>query len=499
LEYRSEKAPAVVAFAMSTMSAVTLPRHPLARLAWRADTPLGLVVMFSVGLLVRLLIAPRAGYYADLKIFQAWAVRLADVGPRQFYSGVWADYPPGYLYVLWLLGKLSSPPSYVLLKLPAIFGDLALAGIAGVFAARLAPARAQQVPVRALVAAAVLFNPAVIMVSSVWGQVDVVPVVFVLAALMLIFTGKPSLARESGAFALFAIAVAMKPQAGFVLPVMLYALYRHHLRARPPRGVLRGVMHIVVPVTLALTLWLLLAVPFSLGPVGLLRFYRAAASGYPVTSAFAFNLWGIIGFIRPDAPGVRSGDGQIVPGHPVTVGALSAVHVGTILLVLGAALALWRAHRAIERRGDEAVVLSVAAAATSLIAFAVLTRMHERYMFYSLAFLAPLIVVPRIRAAYVALSALYVVDLWWAYAWNNSRAGLGHDCALPFPGCFGINPLLGGFTTDAWQKKAYSAAVVAIALALLWFGPRWAARQSALLRSEQAEPGVAGSQPTIAT
>ena len=87
-----------------------------------------------------------------------------------------ADYPPGYLYVLWLIGKLSTTPGYLLLKLPSILADLGLAWIAGTFAARLAPRRSRNAgrcgrssPRR------VLFNPAVIALSAVWGQVDVGP------------------------------------------------------------------------------------------------------------------------------------------------------------------------------------------------------------------------------------------------------------------------------------------------------------------------------------
>src|SRR5215208_1273159 len=142
--------------------ASTRSHQPLTWFGSRIDTPLGLAVMLAVGLLVRLLIAPRAGYYHDLKLFQAWAQQLAEVGPHSFYARDFVALPPGYLYVLWLLGKVSSPPGFVLLKIPAILGDLALAVIAGVFASRLAPGLAERIPLRALVVAAVVFNPAVL-------------------------------------------------------------------------------------------------------------------------------------------------------------------------------------------------------------------------------------------------------------------------------------------------------------------------------------------------
>ena len=94
-------------------------RRSLIRLAWGLDTAAGRVAMFALALLVRVLIAPRLGFYGDLRLFKMWATQLDEVGLHRFYAqGQFADYPPGYLYVLWLLGKLSAAPGYLLLQLP---------------------------------------------------------------------------------------------------------------------------------------------------------------------------------------------------------------------------------------------------------------------------------------------------------------------------------------------------------------------------------------------
>ena len=48
-----------------------------------------------------------AGFRIDVGDFTAWAHRLASVGPGEFYDpGVFSDYPPGYLYVLWFIGSV---------------------------------------------------------------------------------------------------------------------------------------------------------------------------------------------------------------------------------------------------------------------------------------------------------------------------------------------------------------------------------------------------------
>ena len=125
----------------------------------------GLVALFVVGLVLRLLIAPHVGFWGDMRDYAAWAQRLGQFGPHYFYApGYFADYPPAYLYVLWLLGKISSvfgngTPSYLLLKIPAFACDLGLAWVSGTFATRLRP----DVPerrVRTIAAVAILFNPA---------------------------------------------------------------------------------------------------------------------------------------------------------------------------------------------------------------------------------------------------------------------------------------------------------------------------------------------------
>jgi Gpi18-like mannosyltransferase len=435
--------------------------------------------MFALAFLIRVLIAPHLGFYGDLRLFRTWATQLDEVGPHRFYvQGQFVDYPPGYLYVLWLLGKLSAPPGYLLLKLPAILADLALAWVAGTLANRIAPPSLnERVPVRALVAATVLFNPAVIAVSALWGQVDAVPAVFVLSSLLLLFTGPHTARREIGAFLLFAAAVAMKPQAGFVLPIMVYALYRQHLHRRRPSERLVGALKIAAPCVLALDLWSVSGLPFGLGPVELVRFYRDSASVYPVTSANAFNLWGTVGFWRNDSMG----------DHVVSVAGISALHSGMLVFAVAVGVTLWRLHRAIERGGNEARALTIAAAVVSVLAYALLTRMHERYMFLSLACLSPLAFVPQLRLALAALSGLFVLNLWYPYAYFNSQWDVQDLRLNPW-----FDWVFGGFETDTWQRKIWSLAVTAIALLLAWRGIRWAQQLN-----HEPEPAQASRASTL--
>jgi Gpi18-like mannosyltransferase len=414
------------------------------------DTWQGTVGLLVVGLAIRLVLAPFIGFHGDLQLFQQWAIRLDQVGPGEFYAPeLFADYPPGYLYVLWFLGELSAAPGYVLLKLPAIVGDLGLALVAATLAVRIQP-RITGLPARPVVLAAVLLNPAVFGLSAGWGQVDAIPAAFVVGALLLLLTGRRSTWRDIGALASFAVAMAIKPQAAVVFPVLLYALYRHHLQHRRGQDLARGALRIGAIGAASFAVWASFGPAFGLGPTELVRFYADASSVYQVTSAWAFNLWGAVGFFRDDVSGPLLTSFLGIP----------AFHVGMLLLVAGLVYVMWRSHRAIEHGAPYATVLCVAAASASLIGYAVLTRMHERYLFTSIALLAPLIGWRFLRRGYIALSVLFLLNLWYPLAYFNTGWEVPTLRVEPVFGWL-FGPI---FTTDTWQKTVLSIVVAGTCL-----------------------------------
>src|SRR5579884_3167914 len=65
-----------------------------------------LLTLITLAVLFRLYCISLPGFKIDLGLFEAWAARLADIGPVHFYApGYFTDYFPGYLYILWFLGK----------------------------------------------------------------------------------------------------------------------------------------------------------------------------------------------------------------------------------------------------------------------------------------------------------------------------------------------------------------------------------------------------------
>ena len=116
------------------------------------------------------------------------------------------------------------------------------------------------------------------------------------------------------------------------------------------------------------------------------------------------------------------------------VAGIPALYFGTLAFVVAVVLVLWRVHRAFDRGADEARVLVVASAVVSLLAYILLTRMHERYMFLALACLSPLVFTRSLRLAYAGLCGLFVLNLWYALRVLQravARAGARAGAALP--------------------------------------------------------------------
>ena len=103
------------------------------------------LLLLLAGLALRLIIAyvvfPKSGFETDIATFAAWALKLAADGPPDFYAGGYlTDYPPGYMLILWLVGRAGTalaalnqadPVSTVtgLLKLPAMAADIGIGAL----------------------------------------------------------------------------------------------------------------------------------------------------------------------------------------------------------------------------------------------------------------------------------------------------------------------------------------------------------------------------------
>lgn len=251
-----------------------------------------LLLVFGGALLLRLLLAYTThGFSNDIACFAAWADRIFTLGPGQFYSAeMFTDYPPGFMYVLYLIGALRSLlqiPYYsdlhiLLLKLPAILCDIAC----GFLLYREAVKRLHFSDLQGIFAAsAYLFQPAVILNSSCWGQVDSVYTLMII--LMCLFLMKGNLLP---AYAVYGLGVLLKPQMLIFTPVLLAGIWDHvFLQDFSWRKFFYNLCGGLV----VICGMLLLCAPFGL--TAAISQYTSTLGSYEYAAINAYNFWGLLG------------------------------------------------------------------------------------------------------------------------------------------------------------------------------------------------------------
>lgn len=399
---------------------------------------LALVALLGGGLLLRLFIAvvalPDSGHRTDLAFLTYWARELALNGPGNFYrpdSGYFADYPPVYLYVLWLTGVAGRAWSAtfggtdvtpLMLKLPFMLADLAVAAVLFLLTRRLFGQRA------GLAAAAIfVFNPAVILVSTVWGQNDPIGTVAVVSAIYLLVIGRLELAA-----AMAVVAMLVKFQYGFAIPIVAIVGLRRHLLGLPdgdgatwapdPRRI--GLALLAGASTLIVLCWpfrLLLFDPTDPAHSLVHRFIEASKA-FPGVTQNAFNLWMNPYFDVVVGPSGLT-EGRVVDDTTVAIAiggiALTWQWIGNLLFIAAVLVAL----AVLIRRADGAAIVFVALV-IAVAFFALPTRVHERYLYPALALGLPLLAAGSAwRRLYVALSAIYSLDVYWVYSFPGRQVG----------------------------------------------------------------------------
>jgi Gpi18-like mannosyltransferase len=482
------------------------------------DVAGGILVLLALGLAFRLIIAyllPGSGFKVDIQAFQFWANNLADDGIYGFYAraadpatGFFADYTPGYLYVLWLVGTVANLIGHGvgdLIKIPPILGDLALAYLVWSMTLELGGSK-RAARIGALL---VILNPVTWFDSTIWGQVDSVGVVFLLLGLRELWRDRP---ERSAVFTM--LAALIKPQLGILIPIVAIVVIRRALwpsggfgiddepgrTATDTRGSIgwerrvRGPIRIITTGAAGLLTAIAAASPFGLSIPGLIAQIFKTAGGYPYLSVNAFNPWALL--IQTTADGRDQSvaltrtwlcDSTLLASPPtefrigpfvipelgspgsatdicpdgVMIGAFPAVLIGAALFVIVAVAVLWF----VGRRPDRITTL-VGLAALSLAFFVLPTRVHERYLF-------PLMAVGAILAA---------VSLRWRIAYLLSAAATFSNLyvvlTVYYPDNPGISDWLG---TGSAFASPWGIAVAAATQAMVLV---WALFQ---LRSEAVE------------
>jgi Gpi18-like mannosyltransferase len=348
------------------------------------------------------LLFPLSGYKTDMNTYQAWFQTAANVGLRTFYNSNWSDYPPLNIYLFWGFGSLAKTLSlfgtssivYIIKLVPNIF-DAGTAVLIFAFVQKRFKFK------MALSATALYaFNPAVIFNTAVWGQYDAIYTFFLVLSVLLALDSKPELSAIT-----FALGVLTKPQGIALAPLIAFLiLKKYNIQWR---RILTSTVAMIATV-------FLIIIPFEWSnPITFLyNIYFGALGGYAVTTANAFNIWALLGFWLPDA---------------------NYFVLGWILFALAAGFTLYVLHKRFDLSGEVIVLLSAFLLIFSF--FMLPTRMHERYLFPAISFLALLFpFVKKTRPLYLILTGTCFANQAYVLYWLNAYIEAGYNYSPNFTG-----------------------------------------------------------------
>lgn len=339
------------------------------------------------------------GHDYDMNCWQAWGRDIMQNGTAQFYTAPgheWYDYPPGYMLVLagvtWLLDVFHIPAgsgtAVFAYMLPAYAADVGIA----VLLMRFARKRGFSKSAGLFLGVLAVFNPAAVILSGAWGQIDSVLTLLLLLSFSELIEG-----RRISAGAIYGFAIMTKWQALIYGPVLAA---EYILSIRNKDDVLRTVGGVIA----ALLVIFAVSLPFRgnqsfFWVVG--RFLNSAG-GYDYASVEAYNFLALCG------GNWQSAELPLVPGI------LSYKAFGTAAIVLAVALSI--AMQVVSRRkeGGETLYarperLLIPAAFCMFMIFTFGHYMHERYVFPVMALLTAAYIATRDKRLLASSMLLSVV------------------------------------------------------------------------------------------
>ena len=374
--------------------------------------PVVLMLLLAAGLRVMIAVLI-PGYGVDIGCFTYWGQFMAHTGAADFYNTVgFCDYPPGYILVLGLLGKvgdwLGTGMTELLVKLPSIVCDVAAAAVLYRFAQKRVSAKSAFV-----LAALYAFNPLTFAAGAAWGQADSVMALCLL--LVVIFAIED---RWAFALPIYMLSVLLKPQALMFGPLGLLAFLYQLIRKKDKKLVIQSAIGLAAAVIVAL----LVVLPFSPKMDNsegwwLVNLYSGTMGYYANVTVNACNLYFLFGlnwigvadpaawYLRPIVMVLLLGGVLLAGFHfrwykgnihrklalPTAMAAVVIVSLipmtysslGTLVIVLGVLLcaALYLAGRDIRH-------LPLLGALLLILLCNLGVMMHERYLFPAVLLLA---------------------------------------------------------------------------------------------------------------
>jgi dolichyl-phosphate-mannose-protein mannosyltransferase len=376
-----------------------------------------ILIVFAIRFLFNFL--PSFGF--DMASWLGWTHKLATGGFAAFYSlNDWTQYTPGYLYYLWLIGKIGWV-NELAIKIPVILADIATGFLIYLLVKKVDKTLA--------VASFFLYtlNPVVIFGGSVWGQIDGILTLFLfLSAYFLI-------EKENLVWSVFfwSVAFLIKPQAIAVLPAILMVSLIKKIKWREVIGAFLVGGGVIFAFSL----------PFFPGnPVlGLPQLIVRMSNFYSYTSVNAFNIWSWVGFWQSDATKFLG---------------LTLFTWGTFFLIISVSVALFVFRKKLNLKANYYLLFAI----LSLCFFLFPTRVHERYVFPFFAFLLTAAGLSKSRnlfGVYIATSIASFLNLYYPYSYyypTQLRSDLLYNLSASLAKVVGFIFFVTYFILLWWEK-----------------------------------------------
>lgn len=328
------------------------------------------IVLLTAGLILRLVASvtlPQCSI--DVGLFQSWGRHIVADGIPNFYANAQAyslDYPPLYMYFLWFntllakwFGLLGTAGHTMLTKLPSIIADIAIGWVLYKMAEKKFSKNWT-----VFFAALWVMNPISLLDSAAWGQVD--SILALLCLLMVWFIIKDKYITAS---VMLGLAVILKPQGIFMVPIMGFALLRRLFKNKDiPKT--RTLLTMLRCVLVAAGTVILVALPFGVKMKPnfiewLFNLYVGTANGYKGATVNSYNFYYVL----------RQ---NWTPDSQTFIFGMSYFTFGMIMIVVSC-LAVWALYQ-FGKREEKAMPFLLSATLIYLVTMFG-PRMHERYFF----------------------------------------------------------------------------------------------------------------------
>ena len=347
--------------------------------------------LLGLGLLLRMVLSVKVfGHGSDIIYFSDWAARMLEYGPSGFYTDeVLTDYPPLYMYVLYIIGRTRAhfhilqftTSDLFLLKLPAICCDILCSFL--IYCESHWSAKWSELQSVCLMSA-YLFHPAVIVDSACWGQVDSILTLEVV--LLCIFLKNGWLFP---AYVIYGMGILTKPQMTIFTPVLLIGIIDHVFLKNFSWK--RFFCHLCSGLCVIAGM-VLISLPFGLAKV--LSQCAATLDSDTFATMNALNFWALVGM-----NGIDQSTGFLF--LPARVWGSLAI---LLIIVFSFIIA--------KRSQNASYKYYMIGAFSILTMFTFSVRMHERYISPGIALLAFLLIYKPIKQLWICYSALSVLTYY---------------------------------------------------------------------------------------